>query len=841
MKLTNMWWRMAIVPVLLCFSAPVFAQGGVGYVEAEKLYRTGDHRGAIAALEGGWTGQPQDALLLGLAFLQIDSPSRAADAWTQFIRRSPDRRLAGEVARLRTLVVREANRRAVRGAGEAAAPSEDRIVVLPFRNVGSPELDPLGRAIAAMIAESLGALPGKRVIGPDRTAVFFAEAARMRGSERTIAARTGRMLDAGNVITGAQVDSTAEPRTIEVTSAVVSSSSEASTDAGSFLAARDRFASAVRETTLALAEKLGATRQSLSDSVSARVSAVYTANLEAALAFGRGIESESLGDFDVARREYESALEADPSFALARNRLSVLPASGMSMAAIALAVESELPEIESASVAPASDTGEEELAAVAVGAGAPTDDGIEAVEVVEGSSVEVATVGGGEEATGAESEQAPADDASEVSGDGTTAAEEAPATADASEPEEENTILGMSPMTAALVAGGTAVVIGGAAAALGGGGGGGDGGGGEPQPPTLSGVEDRNVVAGATISLDVTAEDPEGASVSLAAENVPAAATFNATSGNPARGLFRWVTSASDVGAPVEVSFVATADRSGPANQTSATARLSVQAPAPTPGPPPACGDTGASCSQADDCCQDVTRACEQTPGSGGTSCCLEFGSSCGSENDCCGVDADCREQQCCAPLTTSCSVASDCCDRDAACEAGRCCASEGASCGGNADCCDGRCSAGVCESGVVPTPAPTPPPAPTPTATAACADVGVPCFASAQCCERDCGFTPTSGRRVCCTVLGDTCSFSSECCGQTSVCAGKRCCLPAQAACSSSAECCGDGAACEEGRCCVAPGRPCSRQADCCTGSCNAGFCSGGGAASAGDVSLGF
>ena len=76
---------------------------------------------------------------------------RAADAWAQFVRRSPDTRLAAVVARLRTIVVRDANRRAAQAAlasEGAIAVSHEVLAVLPFRNVGAPEFEPLGTAIA---------------------------------------------------------------------------------------------------------------------------------------------------------------------------------------------------------------------------------------------------------------------------------------------------------------------------------------------------------------------------------------------------------------------------------------------------------------------------------------------------------------------------------------------------------------------------------------------------------------------------------------------------------------------------------------------------------------------
>jgi len=760
------------------FPAAPDAAFSEAYEDGLERYQDGDFRGAVSVLESDPRRDPNDELLLGLAQLRLDDPARAAEAWGKFIQGSGDRRLAGEVARLRTIVVREANRRAARaavaaGEGGRRAVSSDVVAVLPFRNVGAADYQPLGKAIAAMLTHSLAAVPTSQVVGRARVEAFL-EAAADDGTraETKLARRVGTLLGAGMVVVGAHVDTSSVPLTLEVDSALIDTKTGQRMEAGSFLAPLDRFYVSVRDTAVSLSNRLGWPVSSLPAESARRVQALHTESLEAALAFGRGLGLEDRGDFDGARREYERAVRADSSFELARRQLAMLPASSMSLPAVAVAVQSELTEIEPP-------------AAVAVAAPPVVADG--AVD-----------------ATRAPVKPAPAPEA------------------EPARDEEETTILGMSPLTAGLVGGGLAVAIG-AGAALAGGGGGGDGGGGNnPDPPTLSGVENRTVSAGDLIVLDVEGRDPEGSTVTLSETGAPSAATFDTTRGNPATGLFRWQTTLSDGGQTVEVTFTATASRGPPNDTANASASLNVLAAPPTPTPPPMCGGTGASCTTQSQCCQDIPRECDDTPAGGGTRCCLGLTTQCQVDGDCCGSDNACQTQRCCAPLGVSCTAAGDCCDGGAACSAGSCCLPDGLSCSNDSDCCSGPCTGGVCSG----TPPPTPTPAPSPSPSPSCQVLGETCDNTLQCCAGECAITPASPQTLCCSPLGEACDDVSTCCGAQTVCDGT-CCRPIGSQCTTAAECCGFGAGCVLGRCCAAPGAGCSVDADCCAGSCVGGTCS--------------
>ncbi|MDG2305455.1 MAG: hypothetical protein P8R42_12570 [Candidatus Binatia bacterium] len=801
---------LALFLVALIVAPPSvsFAALSAAYETGYERYGAGDYRGVVSALQGAPGGDPNDALLLGLAQLRLDQPARAADAWGQFIKTSPDTALAGDIARLRTLVVREANRRGAKAAvsaGRGARVSGDVLAVLPFRNVGAPEYEPLGKAIAAMLTDSLGGVPNSRVVERGRVEAFLDEVSDQAGSDTKTARRVGALLGAGLVVVGAHVDTSTDPMTLEVDSALIDTESGLRLESGSFLAPLDRFYAAIRDTAVGISNRLGSPVSSLSKASAARMQAVHTESLDAALAFGRGLDHEDRGQFDDARREYEKALRADSSFRLARLRLATLPASSMSLTAVATVVQSELEPVAAPAVVAAAPIATPSVTTEAPAAAPTTDAQPEVVaRTTDASTTTAATAGA-------------------VAGGASASKKAATTTGTPPEPveEEETTILGMSPMTAALVGGGLVVVIGGAAAAAGGGGGGGGGGNNDPvRPPTLSGVQDRSVSAGDLIVLNIEGQDPEGSPVTLTQSGAPSAATFDTSRGNPATGTFRWQTTLSDGGQTVDVTFTATASRGPPNDTASESATLSVSSAPPTPTPPPTCGGTGASCTAPAECCQDIPRECDVTPAGSGTRCCLGLTMPCQIDGNCCGSDNACRGQQCCAPLGVSCTGASDCCDDGAACAAGSCCLPDGLSCANDSECCTGRCASGTCEGSAppTPTPAPTPP---------LCVPQGNTCDAVFECCPgSDCEETPTSGQNICCAPLGDNCADDSICCGTNVGCDGA-CCLPLQSACSDASECCGAGAGCVLGRCCAAPSGACSSDQDCCAGSCLGGTCS--------------
>ncbi|MGH7898125.1 MAG: hypothetical protein ACREQQ_09240, partial [Candidatus Binatia bacterium] len=124
---------------------------------AEELYLKKEYKTAAERLEAVIAADPYNAealLFAGLAHLRLDDPASAGERWQKFTVVSKDPKLAQEVGRYDTIVLHEANARYAKEAVArerelAAQPTSARTVaVAPFRNVGTGEFAPLGKALA---------------------------------------------------------------------------------------------------------------------------------------------------------------------------------------------------------------------------------------------------------------------------------------------------------------------------------------------------------------------------------------------------------------------------------------------------------------------------------------------------------------------------------------------------------------------------------------------------------------------------------------------------------------------------------------------------------------------
>ncbi|MGH7857306.1 MAG: tetratricopeptide repeat protein, partial [Candidatus Binatia bacterium] len=78
------------------------ALGGSSLAEGKKLYKEGDYTLALERLLTAHTNDPDDAeasLMLGLTYLQLDDPGKAAIHWADYVKDSEDRKLAGDVSK----------------------------------------------------------------------------------------------------------------------------------------------------------------------------------------------------------------------------------------------------------------------------------------------------------------------------------------------------------------------------------------------------------------------------------------------------------------------------------------------------------------------------------------------------------------------------------------------------------------------------------------------------------------------------------------------------------------------------------------------------------------------
>ncbi|MGH7899918.1 MAG: tetratricopeptide repeat protein, partial [Candidatus Binatia bacterium] len=317
---------------------------------AKDLYQKQDFAGAAAELEAVIAADPDnpDALLLaGLAHLRLDDPANAGTRWERFTAVSPDPKLAQEIGRYNTIVLHEANLRYAKEAVArerelVAAPTSPRAVaVAPFRNAGSAEYAPLGKALASMLIDNLAPLPGVLVLEREQVNALIEEA-KLVGTglvEKRSAVRAGKLLRAGRVVAGSHEDWTASPTHLRIEVALVG------VDAGSVLASTRTEAPAAEFYKLipGVAEEfagaLGQPVERLPAEVRQQIRQTHTRSIQAELLYGQALDALDRKDVDAARDACEKLAAEDPGFSLAKRKCDRVPAAWLTLPAIVAAVE----------------------------------------------------------------------------------------------------------------------------------------------------------------------------------------------------------------------------------------------------------------------------------------------------------------------------------------------------------------------------------------------------------------------------------------------------------------------------------------------------------------------
>jgi tetratricopeptide (TPR) repeat protein len=349
-------WRVAAAAALV-MSLSVNSLAADALKAGRELYEQKQYQQALEQLEAARRENPNDAeaaFLDGLTLIRLDMPAEAAAAWADYERLAKDHKSAEEIARLRTILLREENTRAAQHAVAeekqltAAAADPNAVAVGTFRGLGTADTAPLGKAITAMLIANLSAIPDVRVLERERVEIL-AQEAKLGGSglvDKRTAVRAGKLLRAGRVIAGSYVDWTASPPHLRIESTVIDARNAAEVTTSSAEGMLDQFYDLISKTAATIAAGLGRPVEKLPDDVSARVQERHTKRLPAALAFGSGLDAKDRGDYPAARVAFETALHEDPGFTLARRELLALPASLISLAAVASAAEAAGPSTE---------------------------------------------------------------------------------------------------------------------------------------------------------------------------------------------------------------------------------------------------------------------------------------------------------------------------------------------------------------------------------------------------------------------------------------------------------------------------------------------------------------
>ncbi len=190
-------------------------------------------------------------------------------------------------------------------------PEANTVAVMPFAYSGTnEELRPLSRGFAQLVVTDLAKSRQIRVLERDRMQAILDEM-RLADSARVdpqAALRSGRLLRAARVVQGSLAD---QGQNLRVDAAVVDVASAGVTASAGATDVLNRLFDLEKQLVLSIFGNLGI---QLTPAEQAAINQRPTQNLQAFLAFSRGLEAEDRGDFAGAREAYGEAAGLDPSF-----------------------------------------------------------------------------------------------------------------------------------------------------------------------------------------------------------------------------------------------------------------------------------------------------------------------------------------------------------------------------------------------------------------------------------------------------------------------------------------------------------------------------------------------
>jgi TolB-like protein len=266
---------------------------------------------------------PRTLLYLGFAHEALDENQEALalyEGYASVSRLSPYRRL---MEGRYTWIVREVARNEMRLRLEEEQDLTDRemspgiVAVFPMAYQGSdPRYEPLGRGLAEMISVDLQQVSSLRVVERVRLQALRDELA-LGASDHvdpTTAPRMGRLLQAGRVVSGTynilENDLRLDAAVVESSTAVISDLASQTDNLGRFFALEKRIV-------FDLLSELGV---QLTADERASIEVVPTQNLQAFLAFSRGLLAEDAQNYGAAAALYQQAFQLDPSFSASSTR-----------------------------------------------------------------------------------------------------------------------------------------------------------------------------------------------------------------------------------------------------------------------------------------------------------------------------------------------------------------------------------------------------------------------------------------------------------------------------------------------------------------------------------------
>lgn len=302
--------------------AALITRLGIGYYDAKRFERSRDVlQSALALNARNYPAQ----VYLGLAHEELGNLDSARAAYTAAAPLAAGDVQRGEIADRLALLTRKELRQAARAAIaqeatlSAQPPTENSIAVFPFSYVGQNEdLRPVGRGLTHLMITDLSKLSRLKLLEREQVQLLVDELALNdagRVDPRT-GARSGRILRAERVVQGSVQDVPGKTD-IRLDAAIVNASDAKVVATGTGSDPLAQLFALQKQVLFRLVDQLGIT---LTPAERRALSERPTADLQAFLAFSRGLEAEDRGDYQAAEANYSAALARDPNFRAAKDR-----------------------------------------------------------------------------------------------------------------------------------------------------------------------------------------------------------------------------------------------------------------------------------------------------------------------------------------------------------------------------------------------------------------------------------------------------------------------------------------------------------------------------------------
>ncbi len=268
---------------------------------------------------------------LGLIYLEQGNRAGAIAQWQRYVKMNPHSENAQNIRKNITLLLREQARDFAKQAmaQEAAVPGgpadDNTIAVTSFSNLGSDNLGPLGKGMAAMLISDLSQVPDLQVVDRIKLNALLEEM-KLGASglvDSKTAPRVGKLLRAKHVTSGSLAD--LEKERLIIASAVVDADQKSSIGAQEAKGELKEFYDMEKQIACQIIEDLGRDCAT----VPAGFNKIHTRSMPALVSYSWGLHYFDEENYDEAREMFQKALEEDPQFDLAEEALLATPTAAM--------------------------------------------------------------------------------------------------------------------------------------------------------------------------------------------------------------------------------------------------------------------------------------------------------------------------------------------------------------------------------------------------------------------------------------------------------------------------------------------------------------------------------